>query len=75
MFRNNLGQIKSVLCTFFELGGQQTNLSVVDQAELEDAMVHPENHRDLVVRVGGFSARFVELDPEIQLDVLQRTAY
>lgn len=75
MFRNNLGQIKAVLRSFFDLGGQQTNLTVVDQAELEDAMVHPENHRDLVVRVGGFSARFVELDPEIQLDVLQRTAY
>ena len=75
MFRNNLTQIKSLLSTFFELGGQQTNLTVVDQAELEDAMIHPENHENLIVRVGGFSARFVQLDPEVQLDVLRRTAY
>lgn len=75
MFRNNMAQIKALLDGFFALGGQQTNLSVVDQKELEDAMVHPERHENLVVRVGGFSARFIHLDKKTQQDVLMRTAY
>ena len=62
MFEGDLTQIKSVLGTFFDLGGQQVNLSVVCQKDLEDALVHPESHENLVVRVGGFTARFIDLD-------------
>ena len=51
------------------------NLSVVCQKDLEDALVHPENHENLVVRVGGFTARFIDLDKKTQQDVLTRTAY
>jgi formate C-acetyltransferase len=45
----------------------------VDTVELRDAKLHPENHRDLVVRVGGFSAYFVMLSPEIQDDIIYRS--
>ena len=41
--------------------------------ELLDAKAHPEKHRDLVVRVGGFSAYFVMLSPEIQDDIIYRS--
>lgn len=41
--------------------------------ELEDAMIHPENHQDLVVRVWGFNARFVELDEGLQKHIIART--
>ena len=75
MFRNHRQQVKALLSTFFALGGQQTNLTVVNQKELEDAMLHPENHENLVVRVGGYSARFVQLDERTQRDILLRTAY
>ena len=75
MFEGDLTQIKSVLGTFFDLGGQQVNLSVVCQKDLEDALVHPENHENLVVRGGGFTARFIDLDKKTQQDVLTRTAY
>ena len=75
MFDGDLTRIKSVLGTFFDLGGQQVNLSVVCQKDLEDAMVHPESHENLVVRVGGFTARFIDLDKKTQQDVLTRTAY
>lgn len=74
-FRDGCKGIKAVIAAFFGLGGQQLNLSIVDQADLEDAMIHPEEHENLVVRVGGWSARFVTIDPEIQRDILQRTAY
>ena len=75
MFEGDLTQIKSVPGTFFDLGGQQVNLSVVCQKDLEDALVHPESHENLVVRVGGFTARFIDLDKKTQQDVLTRTAY
>ncbi len=75
MFQNNAAGIKAVISSFFEMGGQQLNLSIVDQSALEDAIIHPEQHEDIIVRVGGFSARFVTLEPDVQQDILQRTAY
>ena len=41
-------------------------------AELEDAKAHPENHRDLIVKVCGFSARFIALSPKWQDEVIAR---
>lgn len=75
MFAGEKPLIKPVLSAFFAMGGQQVNLSVVDQKDLEDAMEHPERHENLVVRVGGFTARFIDLDKKTQQDVLSRTAY
>ncbi|NLL52449.1 MAG: hypothetical protein GX248_07095 [Peptococcaceae bacterium] len=61
--------------TFFNNGGQHIQFNLVDTAELLDAKAHPEKHRDLVVRVGGFSAYFVMLSPEIQDDIIYRSEY
>lgn len=49
------------------------NFSIVNTAELEDARRHPEKHRDLVVRVWGYNAYFVDLDDELQLHIINRT--
>jgi pyruvate-formate lyase len=59
--------------TFFRNGGQHIQFNLVDTKELLDAKAHPEKHRDLVVRVGGFSAYFVMLSPEIQDDIIYRS--
>ena len=59
--------------TFFRNGGQHIQYNMVDTEELLDAKAHPEKHRDLVVRVGGFSAYFVMLSPEVQDDVIHRS--
>jgi pyruvate-formate lyase len=59
--------------TFFRNGGQHIQFNMVDTEELLDAKAHPEEHRDLVVRVGGFSAYFVMLSPEIQDDIIYRS--
>lgn len=75
MFAGEQPLIKPVLAAFFSMGGQQVNLSVVDQSDLEDAMLHPERHENLFVRVGGFTARFIDLDKKTQQDMLSRTAY
>ena len=61
--------------TYFENGGQQLSVSVVSQEELLDAKVHPENHRDLIVRVGGYSDYFVNISSDLQDNVIARTGY
>ena len=60
---------------YFKRGGQELQMNCVSREMLKDAMEHPENYRSLVVRVSGFSAYFVELDPAVQLDILKRTEH
>jgi formate C-acetyltransferase len=59
--------------TFFKNGGTHIQYNITDKKELEEARVKPEEHNDLVVRIGGFSAYFVQLSPEIQEDVITRS--
>ena len=61
--------------TYFENGGQQLSVTVVSQEELLDAKVHPENHRNLIVRVGGYSDYFVNISADLQDNVIARTGY
>jgi pyruvate-formate lyase len=67
--------VESLLDGYFVNGGTQAMITVTDRGELEDALVHPEKHGDLVVRVGGYSERFVHLPADIQREVLSRTLY
>lgn len=62
-----------LLATYFENGGAQAILTVTSKGELEDVMRYPEKYQNLIVRVGGFSERFVNLPPETQREVLSRT--
>ena len=68
-------RMKMLINGFFALGGSQTTMSVVNQADLEDAMIHPENHENLIIRVGGYTARFNQLNAQTKKDILERTAY
>ena len=73
-FKNNMDKIKLLFKTYFDrLGGCQLMVTVVDAGALEDAMVHPEKYPDLIVRVSGFSAVFVNLDKEVQKELVSRT--
>ena len=49
------------------------NTAIYDVAEMRDAQAHPEAHGDLIVRVWGYSARFVDLCEEMQNHVIART--
>lgn len=73
MFRDRMPVVKALFDSYFRRGGGQLMASVVDPGELEDALVHPELHQNLMVRVGGFSARFVALEKDVQQEVLART--
>ncbi len=54
-------------------GGEQYTVTVVSPEELLDAKEHPENHRNLIVRVGGYSDYFVNLEDKLQDNVIERT--
>ncbi|MBI2941400.1 MAG: hypothetical protein HYY04_13280 [Chloroflexi bacterium] len=58
---------------YVDAGGQEAQYTVVDRATLRRAQEHPEEYRDLVVRVGGYSAVFVELSRELQETIIART--
>ena len=60
---------------YFRQGGSQLQINVVDPEVLRDAYEHPEKHRDIIVRVGGFSDNFVMLDKTIQQEILKRTEH
>jgi choline trimethylamine-lyase len=61
--------------TFVDLGVYHVQFNVVDKETLVAAQKNPEAHRSLMVRVAGYSAYFVELCPEIQNDIIGRTAH
>ena len=50
-------------------------ITVVDRGTLEDAQKHPEKYPDLLVRVAGYSARFIDLTKDIQDELLTRELY
>jgi len=59
--------------TLFDNGGYHIQFNVLDTELLRDAQKHPENYRDLVVRVAGFSAFFTSLHEGVQNEVIERT--
>ncbi len=65
----------ALLKTYFNGKGQQLSAAVLSREELLDAKVHPENHRNLIVRVGGYSDYFINLSNELQDNVITRTMY
>lgn len=57
------------------MGGSQLMITVLSRGDLEDAIKNPDKHRNLLVRVGGFSAFFVTLEDDVQQEVLSRTLH
>ena len=74
-FQNHRDAARSAMESYFDRGGAQLMVTVVGRDDLENAMKRPWDYTGLLVRVGGFSARFVELSPEVQKDILSRTCY
>ena len=64
--------VKALLKRFLAGGGMIFQGNTTSVAELEDAIEHPERYPSLTVRVGGFSARFVTLNRELQQEILTR---
>ena len=67
--------IIALLKSFITLGGMHFQANIVTRKTLEDAMIHPEKHRDLYVRIYGLSLRFVTLTEEWKQELLSRPDY
>ena len=63
----------SLIRSYFERKGMHVQFNVVDRDTLIDAQNHPENHKDLVIRVAGYSAHFTKLAKETQDNIIART--
>ncbi len=74
-FANELGikKVTALMQTYFLRGGMELQLNVISTDTLKKAKETPEEYQDLVVRVAGFSAYFVELTEGSQNDVISRT--
>ncbi|MGC9394040.1 MAG: glycyl radical protein [Anaerolineae bacterium] len=60
---------------YFALGGHHVQFNVVDAATLRAAQAHPEQHRDLIVRVAGYSDYFCDLGKALQDEIIARTEH
>ena len=70
----NKEKLISLIRTFFNrLDGYHVQYNVVSRDTLIDAQIHPENHKDLIVRVAGYSAFFNVLSKATQDDIIART--
>ena len=72
---DSIKKLSAFVKAFVDMGGHQMQLNAVNTEKLKDAQLHPEKHQQLVVRIWGWSAYFVELDPEYQDHVLRRQQY
>lgn len=77
MFKDedSVEKVAMLVKSFVELGGHQLQLNAVNLETLKDAQAHPEKYQQLVVRIWGWSAYFVELDKEYQDHVMLRQEY
>lgn len=71
----DLSRFIQMLRGYCDVHGAQVQFNVVSRETLLDAQKHPENYRDLVVRVAGYSAFYTELSAEVQEQIILRTEY
>ena len=72
---DGIDKLRDMTRTFFEEGGMECQYNVVDAATLREAQENPEKHHNLVVRIAGYSAYFVEMTTAMQNDVISRSEH
>ena len=65
--------LEALVRGYFAQGGMQVQINVLDPAVLEEAMRDPASHRNLLVRISGYCAYFVDLTPAMQQELIDRT--
>jgi pyruvate formate-lyase/glycerol dehydratase family glycyl radical enzyme len=70
---DSMAKMKNLLQTYFDMGGMEVQYNIVTSKTLRAAQENPDMHKNLVVRVAGFSAYFVELHRSLQNDIIART--
>lgn len=74
-FANGCQIFNSLIDTYFKKGGSQAMITVLNKGDLEKALKEPQKYQDLFVRIGGFSARYIDLPRDVQLEILSRKTY
>lgn len=69
----DLNKLMAMIRVYFKCNGKHLQFNIVDEKVLQDAKQHPENHRNLMVRVAGYSAYYVQLTSRLQDEILERT--
>ena len=68
-------QMFSYVKSYFEQGGMQIQFNVINSEVLKDAMANPENYKNLLVRISGYNAYFVNLNKDMQVELINRARY
>ena len=71
----DLDKLVHLVRTYFRLDGHHIQFNVVDAATLRAAQRNPEQHRNLIVRVAGYSDYFCDLTPALQEEIIARTEH
>jgi formate C-acetyltransferase len=69
---DGIAKLRDMTQAYFDMGGMECQYNVVDTDTLRKAQDEPDSYRDLVVRIAGYSAYFVELGAELQNDIISR---
>ncbi len=69
----DLQKLVSLIRTYFAMGGHHIQFNVVDTDTLLDAQKHPDDYRDLLVRVAGYSDYFNDMTEQLQNEIIART--
>ena len=72
---NGLRMMGNVIRTYFDKDGHHIQFNVINKATLIKAQKNPEEYRDLIVRVAGYSDYFRNLDLELQNEIINRTEH
>ncbi len=75
MFTHSRAKVEALFDAYFCAGGQEATVTVVSRTDLEEAMKQPDLYPHLLVRLGGWCAKFVDLSREIQEEIIRRTLY
>jgi formate C-acetyltransferase len=68
-------RLLNLVRSYFKMDGHHVQFNVVDADVLRDAQTRPDEHRGLIVRVAGYSDYFCDLSPELQDEIISRTAH
>ena len=74
-FTKERKKFEALFSAYWAGGGLQANVTIINRGDLEAAMKEPEKFPNLLVRLGGWSARFIDLDRYTQNEILNRTLY
>ena len=75
LITNERSKFEALFGAYWAGGGQQASFAIINKGDLEAALKEPQKYPNLLVRMGGWTARFVELEPFVQEEILRRTLH